>query len=381
MNKTLQAIGLVSLFAWTALGVFAWTKVEGQVSITVAEAGGDGPDGLALLNDRLDLLSGDLDAVVVALQQNFQILADAVQEDALVAEGERARTAERLRQLEAALPAALEAREAAGALDEVLARLELLASSLTAAPLVQGEAPPVGATPGAVDDPAGAVADVLEAQPEETAVPEPEAVAAPVEPEAPARRSFLAFQLPSRDFRFEGAQTFEVLADLSRVGFDAKSTLHDFTGVSNRVRGEFRVDLANAAAGIEGRVEIDSASLDTGLEGRDEAMWEHLDTERHASISFVPSAFTTEVVDPAEQRLSGALKGAMTIHGVTREVTLDVKAHVDESRRLVVEGELPLRLTDFEVPVPNKLGMISVEDEVRVWISLRLRARPEAAAR
>jgi hypothetical protein len=62
---------------------------------------------------------------------------------------------------------------------------------------------------------------------------------------------------------------------------------------------------------------------------------------------------------------------------VTRDVRVEVTAHTDESRRLVVEGETPLSLGDFGAPVPSKLGVISMDDEVRVWVSLRLRARAD----
>jgi hypothetical protein len=52
---------------------------------------------------------------------------------------------------------------------------------------------------------------------------------------------------------------------------------------------------------------------------------------------------------------------------------MPLKVVVDESMRLVVEGESPLKLSDFGVPVPSKLGLISMQDEVRIWISLRAR--------
>jgi polyisoprenoid-binding protein YceI len=362
MKKTLQTLGALGLLAWTAAGLWGWSQVSDRVRIVVQADDSEESQAAVLLADRVDALSNDLDALLTALEANFGSLAQALESREVRQAAEGARAGERLAQLEAALPAALQARETAGALSAVLARLEGLARQ-----------------PARVE-----------------ALPEPEAVAAtepallPTAPldgpppgaalEAPAGRSFLAFRLPSRDFQFEGQQTFEVLGDLSRVGFDAKSTLHDFSGVSNRVSGRFRVDLARPEAGLEGSITIEAGSLTTALDGRDEAMREHLNTAQHARIEFVPTSFETTRSDAQTRELEGRVHGRMTIRGVAREVALDLRAHVDESRRLVLEGELPLLLSDYDVPVPNQLGVISMEDEVRVWIHLRARAGAGGAA-
>jgi len=71
----------------------------------------------------------------------------------------------------------------------------------------------------------------------------------------------------------------------------------------------------------------------------------------------------------------------MTIRGVDKDIQMKVNGRIDESRRLVIEGEVPLRLSDFSVHVPSKLGLISMNDQVRVWIHLRARARSQAVSR
>ena len=54
---------------------------------------------------------------------------------------------------------------------------------------------------------------------------------------------------------------------------------------------------------------------------------------------------------------------------------MPVTAQLDEARRLVIEGEAALALSDFGISAPRKLGLISMEDRVNVWIRLRARAR------
>jgi polyisoprenoid-binding protein YceI len=74
--------------------------------------------------------------------------------------------------------------------------------------------------------------------------------------------------------------------------------------------------------------------------------------------------------------VSGRVSGQMTIHGQSRQIEMPVKLHVDDSRRLVIEGETPLKMSDYGVEVPSKLGVISVDDQVKIWIALRARVVP-----
>jgi polyisoprenoid-binding protein YceI len=172
-------------------------------------------------------------------------------------------------------------------------------------------------------------------------------------------------------------QTFEVVGELSRVGFDAKSTLHDFTGVTSQVAGTFRANLASPSGAWTGEVACAAATLVSGVDGRDDAMRDHLDTAHHAQIRFAIAGFTpaADGIDTKAQTFRGEVRGTMTIRGKSREVAMPITARVDESKRLVVEGQMPLKLSDYGVPVPNKLGLVKVEDEVKVWIALRARVR------
>lgn len=327
MGKSLQTVGALALVAWTVLGAYAWSRAREGVRV-VLDAGGDEPGtSEALVADRIEALSSDLDALIAALEANFAGLATALEGRGIEAAAVAARMEARLEELQRVLPAA----------------------TPTTDPVAFAAAP--------VEDP-------------------------PAPAEEPLRaKSFLAFALPSRDFRFEGEQTFDVLADLSRVGFDAKSTLHDFSGVSDSVRGRFRVDLAHASEGIDGSVTVSTTSLRTGLVGRDEAMLEHLAADACPEIEFVPTAFAPSHCDPGAKELDGVVAGRMTIHGVTREVEMALHARVDEARRLVLEGEMPLSLDDYGVEAPSQLGVISMQDEVRVWIHLRARAEPDGGTR
>jgi polyisoprenoid-binding protein YceI len=339
MKTWISAGVVIALLVWSAAGGFALyeLKRERPEDPRIEEARREA----VLLRDRLEVLSADSVALAGAIERGFAGFATALEERSAADERGVQDLAARLASLEQQV--------------QLLAQAAASRDALSAAP------PPVPELE------APAAAPVVAAGP------------AAVEAE-PAGRSFLAFSLPSKERGFEGARTWEVLGDLSRVGFDARSTLHDFTGTSSRVRGSVRVDLSRPGDGISGRIEIDARSLSTSNEGRDEAMFEHLEVERFERIAFVPTSFAVETVDAAARRVEGRVRGRMSIHGTEREIELAVRGHLDEGRRLVVEGEFPLLLSDFGVEAPNKLGLISMEDQVRVWIHLRARARLGEAA-
>jgi hypothetical protein len=50
-----------------------------------------------------------------------------------------------------------------------------------------------------------------------------------------------------------------------------------------------------------------------------------------------------------------------------------VKVGVDASKRVTIDGETRILLTDFGIEPPSQLGMIEVENELKLWISLRTR--------
>src|SRR6185436_10140595 len=64
----------------------------------------------------------------------------------------------------------------------------------------------------------------------------------------PARKSFLAFHKTMR---------LEIVPSLSRVGFDAKSTLHDFSGTTSKVAGELTTCLARPEQSCRGEIRVD----------------------------------------------------------------------------------------------------------------------------
>ncbi|MEZ5990140.1 MAG: YceI family protein [Planctomycetota bacterium] len=202
---------------------------------------------------------------------------------------------------------------------------------------------------------------------------------APAAPRAAKpKKSFLAFRLAHDEFAFASRRAWRIVPSLSRVGFDATSTLHDFSGVTSRLHGELEADLAHPDKAPRGAIVVDAKTLDTGLEDRNAEMYDYLATKEHPEIRFEVVGFEAAKVDVDGMKVEGKVKGRMSIRGVTKDVDMPVVLAVDSSHRLSIEGEAPLDITDYEVPVPSKLGLIGMDKGVKVWIRLRARLVPRS---
>jgi polyisoprenoid-binding protein YceI len=348
MKRLALLAGVLGMVAWTALGAIAWSRIAREAETPATDADRDAR-ALAALTDEVETLHADVRALAQGFGESLQALHDEL----------AARADEHAAGLLRELGRRLDAADAVGS-----------AGSSAHAPdlelALDGDEP---VEVVAVDAPAP-----VEAPPSQS---EPVTATEPA-PAAPRHGSFLAFPLPSDEFRFDERRTWSVLPALSRAGFDAKTTLHDFSGVTSAVAGELECALADPDEKPHARIVVEAARLESGDAKRDEAMREHLAVDEHATLEFVLTGFEPRTVDAGDLRVAGTAEGTMTIRGVTRAVSMPVELAVDDARRLSVEGEMTLDLETFGVPVPNKLGLITMEKDVKVWLSLRLRANPRS---
>jgi polyisoprenoid-binding protein YceI len=217
--------------------------------------------------------------------------------------------------------------------------------------------------------------DVAVEPPTPVELPPPAVVRETVAPPPPSdARRFLSFELSKTGFAFDAPRRYVIVKQLSRVGFDARSTIHDFSGSTSDVTGEIVTCLARPAEGSRGSISVSAAELTTQDPDRDANMRENLDIAAHPQLGFVIESFRSSRVDATHEIVEGEVTGKLEIRGVTHDVTMPVRVSVEPSKRVVVEGEMWIHLPDFGVPVPNKLGLLRMNPNVRVWISLRLRA-------
>jgi polyisoprenoid-binding protein YceI len=121
----------------------------------------------------------------------------------------------------------------------------------------------------------------------------------------------------------------------------------------------------------EVRIEADLTRLTSDESRRDNAI-----RERGLESARFPTA-TLELVEPIRlastpvkgQEVRGQGKGRLTVHGVTREVDLDLTGRWSGSTIQVV-GQLPVKMTDYQIEPPRFGPVVSIEDRLAVDFNL-----------
>jgi polyisoprenoid-binding protein YceI len=107
----------------------------------------------------------------------------------------------------------------------------------------------------------------------------------------------------------------------SNVQFRIRHLMSKVTGSYTKFSGDIRLDRANLAKGSV-TLDIDAASIDTDNEKRDGHLKsaDFFDVEKNPKITFKSTKVTVDPKDPNKLTVAGDL----TMHGVTKPVTLDV---------------------------------------------------------
>jgi polyisoprenoid-binding protein YceI len=389
-GKLLQVFGVLFVLALVGGSIAGFGVLKDRIKVVVSpDAAATGPDPIVELKDDVDVLTGELRTLQQALGSNFEQLAAgideraagrhtevmALQRDLASVQTQLAGLGQEnaaLRQQLAQLGQQLEVMAAGGALQAAAA--PGAAQALPANPQTPSNPVAIPTPPPANPDAGQPDAVKPDAAKPEAAKPE---AAKPEATKPDAAKPKGNFLFGGARFRCDEAHDYEIVPELSRVAFDAKSTLHDFTGVTQNVSGAFRLDFDDPQGAWTGSVRCDATTLKTGVDGRDSNMWEYLDTKNHPAIEFTIEKFepAKDGVDVAKQTAKGEVKGTMRIRGKQKPVRMPVQLEIDAQKRLIVKGEMPLSLPDYDVPVPSQLGVINMEKDVKVWISLRARVK------
>ncbi len=142
------------------------------------------------------------------------------------------------------------------------------------------------------------------------------------------------------------AATYEIDVVHSSVEFKVKHLVGKTGGRFKNFSGTIEYDEKNPERSTV-NVKIDAKSIDTNNSMRDDHLKnpDFLETEKHPDMTFV-----SKKVDPAASTLTGDL----TLHGVTKEVTIryemgGLAADKDGKRRLGGSGTAKFDRTDFGI--------------------------------
>jgi polyisoprenoid-binding protein YceI len=160
----------------------------------------------------------------------------------------------------------------------------------------------------------------------------------------------------------------------SYVGYRVREQLaflnspNEAVGRSSAVTGTMQV----AGDQVEAvRIEADLTRLTSDETRRDNAIRERgLESERYPTATLELAAPIRLDQPPTRgQEVRGTGKGRLTVHGVTREVDLEVTGRWLGSTIQVV-GQLPVKMSDFQIEAPRFGPVVSIEDSLAVDFNL-----------
>ncbi|HMG71555.1 MAG TPA: YceI family protein [Gemmatimonadaceae bacterium] len=157
------------------------------------------------------------------------------------------------------------------------------------------------------------------------------------------------------------------------LSFTGHSTVGDFVGTTTAVSGGVtgNAELTNA----RGWVEAPITTLSTGNRLRDRDLRATMDVANYPTMRFELAGVT--VGSPAaSDTVTGALRGALTIHGVTRDVAI-LATLIAAGDTIDVSGAFPVDLADYKVGGLNRLfGTLRVQRKIDVRFRVRFEATP-----
>ena len=162
---------------------------------------------------------------------------------------------------------------------------------------------------------------------------------------------------------------------LSAFGHNPRLAVRSLDG-----EAEFDPSAPNATsvwmkARADSLVVIDDMSEKDRLEIERVTREELLEAARYPEVVFQSAIVAARQVAEGRYRASGA--GDLSLHGVTRELTIDVAALVDGDE-LRAQGGFTLRLTDFNIrPISVAGGLLRLKDEVKLSFDILAHASSE----
>jgi polyisoprenoid-binding protein YceI len=177
------------------------------------------------------------------------------------------------------------------------------------------------------------------------------------------------------------AAAYQLDADHSSIQFKIRHlTVSNVTGTFNRVKGSASIEGEDPST-LKAEVTIEAASIDTGHEKRDEHLRtpDFLDVTKYPVITFVSKRIVKG--EPGKLKLIGDL----TLHGVTREITVDLEGPTPEIKdpwgnfRRGTTGTAKIDRRDFGITWNKALdtGGLVVGNDVGIYVEVEWVRKPQ----
>lgn len=152
-----------------------------------------------------------------------------------------------------------------------------------------------------------------------------------------------------------------------RLSFDGKSTLGDFTGITDSVRGQM---IGGLLRDVRGWVEAPVRTLKTGNNRRDRDLVKTMEADIYPTIRFV-----LEGVEPPPQEsdsMTVQLSGHFFIHGVSRAERFPALVRRTEAGTRVT-ASFPMNLKDYQITGLTRFLVLKMNPDIVVHVDVNFR--------
>jgi polyisoprenoid-binding protein YceI len=158
---------------------------------------------------------------------------------------------------------------------------------------------------------------------------------------------------------FAGYRVQEELADIG-----AKTAV----GRTPDVTGTLEIDGTEIS---QADFEVDMTTLESDSDRRDGAIRDQaIETTQFPTASFALSEpIALDAVPKDGRTISVDATGELTLHGVTKEVTIPLKAELN-GEVITVTGEIDVAFDDYDIDPPTSFAVVSVEDHGALEVQL-----------
>lgn len=166
------------------------------------------------------------------------------------------------------------------------------------------------------------------------------------------------------------------LAAESRVWFDGKSTVRDWSCKATQIDAVIDADAGAVAGVLKGQkavktvtVTFPTAKLDCANGTMNGHMMKALNATKNPNITFVMSAYELNAAAPVK----GTLSGTLLINGVTKPITMPAEFVSGAAGALRATGTYVLTMTEWQVEPPKlMMGAMKVNPVINVHFDLLL---------
>jgi polyisoprenoid-binding protein YceI len=152
----------------------------------------------------------------------------------------------------------------------------------------------------------------------------------------------------------------------------------EVSGAFQVLSGEIEGDPKNPGATGRVKLIIDATTYESGDQTRNEhVLSQSLESAEYSSIEFDSTRLEGVEITPQGDGGNATVVGNLSLHGVTRQISVPVEASLDPDGGFTAWGEFSFDYTDYGIRQPHLLVALAASKEVK--IEFRIKARPPGA--